>query len=59
MILGVGILRQLFPPVTVQPLQCGALLKTSESDVCRRQILTTEVDPRTLRVNIFLMAVDL
>ena len=24
----------------------------------RRQILTTKVDPRTVRVNIFLMAVD-
>ena len=26
--------------------------------VCRRQILTTKVDPRTVRVKIFLMAVD-
>ena len=25
---------------------------------CRRQILTTKVDPRTVRVKIFLMAVD-
>ena len=30
----------------------------SESDVCRRQILATKVDPRTVRVEIFLMAVD-
>ena len=29
-----------------------------ESDVYRRQILTTKVDPRTIRVKIFLMAVD-
>ena len=28
------------------------------SDVCRRQILTTKVDPRTVKVEIFLMAVD-
>ena len=27
----------------------------SESDVCRRQILTTNVYPRAVRVNIFLM----
>ena len=27
-------------------------------DVCRRQILTTKHDPRTVRVKIFLMAVD-
>ena len=32
--------------------------KSSESDVCRRQILTTKVDPRTVRVQIFLLAVD-
>ena len=30
----------------------------SESDVCGRQILTTKVDPRTVRVNIILMVVD-
>ena len=33
-------------------------LQTSESDVRRRQILTPKVDPRTVRVKIFLMAVD-
>ena len=27
-------------------LQCGDRLKTSESDVDRRQILTSKVDPR-------------
>ena len=40
------------------PLQCGDPLKSSESDVCRRQILTTKVDPPTVRVKIFLMPVD-
>ena len=34
------------------------VLTESESDVYRRQILTSEVDPRTIRVQIFLMAVD-
>ena len=29
-----------------------------ETDVCRRQTLTTKVDPRTVRVKIFLMAED-
>ena len=33
-------------------LQCGDRLLTSESDVYRRQILTTKVDPRAARVNI-------
>ena len=32
--------------------------RSSESDVCRRQIQTTKVYPRTVRVKIFLMAVD-
>ena len=31
----------------------------SESDARRRQILTTKVDPRTLRVDIFIMVVEL
>ena len=31
---------------------------TSESDVSRRQILTSKVDPRTVRVKIFIMTVD-
>ena len=30
----------------------------SESDVCKRQILTSKVDPGTVRVKIFIMAVD-
>ena len=32
-------------------LQHGDRLQTSESDVYRRQILTTKVDPRAVRVN--------
>ena len=36
----------------------GIELKTSESDVYRRQILTTEVDPRTVSVKIFIIVVD-
>ena len=34
------------------PLQRGGRLYLSESDVCRRQILTTKVDPRTKSKNI-------
>ena len=34
------------------------LVGWTESDVCRRQIQMTKVDPRTVRVKIFLMAVD-
>ena len=30
----------------------------SKHETCRRQILTSEVDPRTVRVKTFLMAVD-
>ena len=33
-------------------LQCGDRLYSSESDVYRRQILSTKYDPRTIRVNI-------
>ena len=59
-------------------IQCGDRLKSSEYDVCRRQImttkvyrrqilttkvyrcqiLTTKVYPRTVRIKIFLLAVD-
>ena len=31
----------------------------SKSDVCRRQILVFKVDPRTVRVKIFLIVVDI
>ena len=41
----------------VLPLQRGDRL-LSESDVCRRQILTTKVDSCTVRVEIFLKAVE-
>ena len=33
-------------------------LYTSESDVCRRQILTCKDDPRTKRIKICIMTVD-
>ena len=39
----------------IQPLQRGNRLPTSESDVCRRQILTSKVDPHTVRVKIIVM----
>ena len=42
-----------------QPFQRGERLHTSESDVCRRQILTYKDDRRTERIDIFIMAVDL
>ena len=32
-------------------LQRGDRLQSSESDVYRRQILTTKIDPRAVRVN--------
>ena len=40
------------------PLQRGDRLQSSESDVCRRQILTTKVDPRDVGVKICMMVVD-
>ena len=40
----------------VLSLQRGYRLEMSESDVCRRQILTSKDDPRTVRVKKFLMA---
>ena len=42
----------------IAPLQPGDRLKSSESDVCRRHILTTKVDPRAVRYKIFLLTVD-
>ena len=36
----------------------AGIFLSSESDVCRRQILTTKVYPRAVRLKIFLMAVD-
>ena len=42
----------------LKPLQRGDRLESSESDVCRRRILTTQVDSRTVRVKICIMVVD-
>ena len=42
----------------LEPFQHGEHLYTSESDVCRRQILTYKDGPRTERNTIFLMVVD-
>ena len=42
----------------VLPLQRGDRLETSESDVCRRQIMTSQVGPRTVRVKMCIMVVD-
>ena len=36
----------------------GDRLWSSKSDVCRRQILTSKVNPRTVRVKIFITAVE-
>ena len=43
----------------LSPLQRGDRLQTSESDVYRRQILTSKTHPRRATVKILLMAVDL
>ena len=40
------------------PFQCGDRFYTSDSDVYRRQVLTSKVNPRTEKVKIFTMAVD-
>ena len=40
----------LWPLEIVLLLQCGDRLQTSESDICRRQILTSKVDPCAVRV---------
>ena len=37
------------------PIQCGDRLHTSESNVYRRQILTSEDDPRTVMVKALLL----
>ena len=58
---GSGILYTNEPPMSIHlrlTLQRGDRLKSSESDVCRRQILTTKVYPRAVIVKIVLMAVD-
>ena len=40
------------------PSQRRDRLQSSESDICRCHILMTKVNPHTLRVKIFIMAVD-
>ena len=45
-------------PCMSLPFQCGDRLYTSESDVCRRQILMYKDGPRTERIQILIMAVD-
>ena len=57
-IISVQLESEYMPILQIQPLQCGDQLWSSESDACRRQILTSKVDPHTVRVKIFLMAVD-
>ena len=39
-------------------LERGDRLYTSKSDVCRRQILTSNVDASTESIELFIMAVD-
>ena len=41
-----------------KPLQRRGQLYSSESDVNRREIPTTKVDLRTVKLKIFLMALD-
>ena len=38
--------------INILLFQCGDRLQTSDSDVHRRQNLTSKVDPRTERVNV-------
>ena len=40
------------------PVQSGDRFYTSESDVCRRQILTYKDGPRTEGIKILIMALD-
>ena len=42
----------------VYPLQQRDRLWSSESDVCRRQILMSKVYPRTVRVKLFIMILE-
>ena len=45
--------------MSFNPFSAGTVfIRTTESDVCRRQILTYKDDPRTESIKIFLMAVD-
>ena len=40
--------------LVIQPFQRGNRLYTSESDVCRRQILTYKDDPRAERIEMIM-----
>ena len=40
------------------PLNITSFSAGTESDVCRRQILTSEDGPRTERIEIFIMVID-
>ena len=44
--------------INAQPFQPVERLYTSESDVCRRQILTYKDSPRPEKIKIFLKATD-
>ena len=50
-----GVIQLLYMEVNVV---YGLILTARESDVHRRQTLTTKVDPRTVGVKLFLTAVD-
>ena len=45
--------------VVYHPFQRGDRLYTSESDVYRRQILTSKDDPHTERIKTYIMTVDI
>ena len=45
-------------PLSAQRPTLALTARGSTLDVCRRQILTIKIDPRTVRVKIFIMAVD-
>ena len=50
-----GVINARSEQLLVSDLDCYS---TSESDVCRIKILMSKVDPRTMRVKLFIMAVD-
>ena len=39
-------------------MQIHFMIMSTNIKFCRRQILTTKVDPRTVKIQIFLMPVD-
>ena len=42
----------------LKPLQRGGRLWTSEYDVCTRQMLTSKIDLRTVKIKIVIIVVD-